>query len=66
MGLNNKRGRIPNYIKEWAKREVDQYGALAYQYACYNTGFSITYPKQTEDFQLIDCIVKELKVRKIW
>lgn len=75
MGLNNKRGRIPNSIKEHAKREVDQHGYMAYHYACYNTGFGDCpdfcdkekwYKQQDYDYKLIDCIVKEQKSRGLW
>lgn len=75
MGLNRKRGRIPNSIKQMAKMEVDKYGGRAYHYACYNTGFGDCpegFNKQEwqkhkeQDFMLIDCIVKELKQRRLW
>lgn len=72
MGLNRKRGRIPTSIKEQAKSMVDQHGGMAYHYACYDTGFGSCpefcdeqkWKKQQEqDYQLIDCIVKELNAR---
>lgn len=75
MGLNKWPGRIPNVIKEQAKNYVDREGGMAYQYACYNTGFGdcpeMCDPAewaehQKYDFRLIDCIVKELKSKKLW
>lgn len=75
MGLNHRRDRIPNSIKQLAKSEVDKYHGMAYHYACYNTGFGECpegFDEQeweehkVQDFMLIDCIVKELKERRLW
>lgn len=44
MGLNFKKGRIPNSIKNYAKKMVDEHGAWAYHYECYNCGFDKKYP----------------------
>lgn len=66
MGLNRKRGRISNRIKERAKKEVDSYGRMAYHYACYNCAFDGSKEALNWDYPLIDCIVKELKARNIW
>lgn len=66
MGLNFKKGRIPNDIKRHAEKMVDEHGALAYHYACYDTAFGMDYPRKAQDFQLIDCIVRILKERKLW
>ncbi len=66
MGLNRKRGRIPNSIKDMAKRAVDEQGFMAYHYACYNCGFDGGEQAINLDYPLIDCIVKELKQRKLW
>jgi hypothetical protein len=66
MGLNYKRGRIRNSIKTLAKSQVEIYGAMAYHYACYDCAFDKSYPQTAYDYQLIDCIVKELKERNLW
>lgn len=66
MGLNRKRGRIPNSIKEMAKNEVDKHGSLAYHFACYNCAFDGGEVALNLDYPLIDCIVKELKNRGLW
>ena len=75
IGLNRKRGRIPNSVKERAKQEVDIYGGMAYHYACYSTGFGKCPDgfdeKEWEahkqyDFMLIDCILKEIRKRGLW
>lgn len=72
MGLNRKRGRIPNVIKEAAKQAVDEGGIMAYHYACYECAWecdhdSEVYKQQVEwDYPLIDCIVKEMKARGLW
>lgn len=72
MGLNRKRGRIPNVIKEAAKQAVDESGFMAYHYACYDCAWecdhdSEVYKQQVEwDYPLIDCIVKEMKARGLW
>ena len=66
MGLNRKRGRIPNSIKQYAKEEVDQHGPMAYHYACYNCAFDGGETAINFDYPLIDCIVKELRKRNLW
>lgn len=66
MGLNFKRGRIPNSIKRYAERMVDKYGLLAYHYECYNCAFDRNYPDCARGYQAIDCIVKVLKERGLW
>ena len=65
MGLNCKRGRIPNYIKQAAKEAVDESGHMAYHYACYNCSFNGDKMCVDFDYPLIDCIVKEMIARGI-
>lgn len=66
MGLNRKRGRIPNSIKNLAKTHVDEEGHMAYHYACYNCAFDGGEEAINFDYPLIDCIVKEMKRRNLW
>lgn len=66
MGLNRKHGRIPNAVKERAKAYVDECGRMAYHYACYDCSFNGDKNCLTWDYPLIDCIVKELKLRRLW
>lgn len=67
MGLNFKKGRIPNSIKDYAKKMVDEHGDYwGYYYECYNCGFDEKYPDYARDCQAIDCIVKELRKRGLW
>lgn len=50
------RGRIPNWIKEAAKSEIEKYGALmAHHYACYNTNWG---NPSIDDLRLISAIEK--------
>lgn len=66
MGLNFTRGRISNAIKKQAQRMVEKYGYMAFNYACVDCAFDRKYPSYKEDAQLIDCIVKILKERRLW
>lgn len=66
MGFNHKKGGIPNWIKERAKEMVDKDGGMAYHYACYDCAFNDGEQAVNMDYPLIDCIVKELKIRRIW
>lgn len=50
------RGRIPNWIKEAAKSQIEKYGVLmARHYACYNTNWS---NPNIDDLRLISAIEK--------
>lgn len=56
------KGRIPNWIKEYAKEQVDEYGGMAIHFAIYNTDWSNL---DVEDLRLISAIDKLLKERGI-
>lgn len=50
------KGRIPNWIKEIAKSEIEKYGTgMSYHYTCYNTDWK---NPSIDDLRLISAIKK--------